>query len=194
MPLPLILAGAGGIIAGLHSAASATKPFLERYLRKHQAEIESWALANAFEAIGLPDLSANPSREDITEAINQKFLAGTGFELSNIFDAHAIREDGLKFGLKTAAGELGIELESNTIKGMRDALRDWVRGEVVAQIEAQAGSVIDGAADHAGVLAMIQYHQSRPADPGLLMTPEAISNRERQARYRASHSKMWVPR
>lgn len=194
MGLPLILAGAGGIVAGLHSAASATKPFLERYLRKHQAEIEAWALSNAFEAIGLPDLTANPSREDITEAINQKFLAGSGFALTNIFDAHAIREDGLRFALATAADQLGIQVESPTVKGMREALRAWVRSEVVAQLEAGAGSIVDGAADHAGVLAMIQYHQSRPADPGLLMTPEAISNRERQARYRATHSKMWVKR
>ena len=194
MGVPLILAGAGGLVAGLHSAASAARPFLERYLKKHQAEIESWALQNAFEAIGLPDLTENPTREDITEAINQKFLDGSGFKLTNIFDAQAIRDDGLRFAMKTAADQLGVEIDSPTVRGMRKALKSWVRSEVVAQLQAGAGSIVDGAADHAGVLALIQYHQTKPDAPGLLMTPDAIDNRRRQAKYRQTHSKMWVAR
>lgn len=194
MAIPLILAGAGGIIAGLHSVASATRPFLERYLRKHQAEIEAWALANAFEAIGLPDLAQNPTREDITAAINAKFLAGSGYELTNIFDAQAIKDDALKFGLRRAASEVGVNLETETVKGMREALQGWIRSEVVAQLQAGSGDLVDNAKDVARVVAAIQAHNERPAQPGLLMTPEAISNRERQARYRAGRTKHWEPR
>jgi hypothetical protein len=194
MPLPLILAGAAGVVAGLHSAASATRPFLVRFMRRHQAEIEEWALGNAFEALGLPDMDKSPTRADFTDAINARFMAGSDMQLSNAFDAQSIRQDALRFALKKAAGDLGIALESDTVPGMRDALRSWIRGEVVAQIEAGAGPLIDGAKDQARVLAMVEYHQSRPADPGLLQTPEAISNRERQARYRANHTKHWEPR
>jgi hypothetical protein len=194
MPIPLLIAGAASVVGGLYSAASASRPFVERYLRRHQPEIEAWALKNAFEALGLPDLDENPTRADITAAINAKFLAGSGFELSDIFDARAIREDALKMGLRRAAAEVGVPLEAETVQGARDALREWIRGEVVAQLTAEAGDLVDGAKDLPRVLAAIEEHNNRPDPPGLLMTPEAISNRERQARYRAGKTKHWEPR
>lgn len=194
MGIPLILAGASGIVAGLHSAASASRPFVARFLKRHQSDIEQWALANAFEALGLPDLDKSPSREQFTEAINAHFLAGSEVKLSNAFDAKAIRDDALRLALKRAADAMGVTLESDSVAGMREALRAWVRQQVADQIEAGGGPLIDGAKDSPRIAAMIEYAQSRPAAPGLLMTPEAISNRERQARYRANHSKHWEAR
>jgi hypothetical protein len=194
MPIPLVIAGAFSVVAGLHSAASASRPFVERYLKKHQAEIEAWALKNAFEHLGLPDLDESPTRADITAAINDKFLAGSGFELSDVFDARAIRDDALKMGLRRAAAELGVALESETVQGTRDALRAWVRGEVVAQLTAGAGDLVDGAKDLPRVVEAIQWHNENPVSTGLLMTPEAVSNRERQARYRQGKTKHWEPR
>lgn len=194
MPVPLVIAGAFGIVAGLHSAASASRPFVARFLKRHRADIEQWALSNAFEAMGLPDLDKSPNREQFTEAINAHFLAGSEFQLSNAFDAKAVREDAMRYALKKAAHELGVELGHATVAAMKDALKQWIQDQVKAQIEAGGGTLIDGAKDAPRVMAMIEYAQSRPPVPGLLMTPEAISNRERQARYRANHSKHWEAR
>lgn len=194
MAIPLILAGAGGIVAGLHSAASASRPFVARFLKRNQADIEHWALKNAFEAMGLPDLSESPSRADFTDAINQKFLSGSPLQLSDVFDSRAIREDAMRYAMAKAAADLGIAVESPTVAGVRDALRGWVRSEVVAQLGAEAGDMIEGAADHPRIAGAIAAHNAAPPKPGLLMTPEAISNRERQARYRAGKTKHWEPR
>lgn len=203
MALPLVIAGAAGVVAGVASAASATKPFVVRLLKRHQSEIEEWALKEAFEAAGLPDLAnGSPTREDLNAVINEKFLAGTGIELTNIFDRKAIRDDLEKIAYIKAAEALGVELKSKTREGMKEALREWVRGQVEAQISEGGGDLIEGARDVARVLAVIKAYREvirenngqAPERPGLLMTPEAISNRERQARYRAKHRKKWVPR
>ena len=201
MPIPLVIAGAGGIVAGIASAASASRPFVRRFLLRHRAEIEAWALQNAFEAIGLPELADGaPGRDDFTAAINAKFLAGTDFKLSNAFSRDAVKDDALAYGMRRAAQELGLTLEANTVNGARDALRGWVRDQVAAQIEAGAGDMIQNAPDAPRVLAMIQSYRKlgpdgQPApEPGLDMTPEGISNRLRQAKFRARHKKFWVNR
>lgn len=194
MPFPLVIAGAAGIVAGVTSAASASRPFVARFLKRHQADIEQWALSNAFEAMGLPDLDKSPSREQFTEAINAQFLAGSDFQLSNAFDSKAVREDAMRYALKKAAQQLGVELGHATVNGMKEALKAWVQDQVKAQIEAGAGPLIDGAKDSPRIMAMIEYAQSRPPAPGLLMTPDAISNRLRQAKYRARHTKHWEAR
>ena len=54
--------------------------------------------------------------------------------------------------------------------------------------------IVIGPKDLPRVLAAIEQHNNRQNPPGLLMTPEAISNRERQARYRAGKTKHWEPR
>lgn len=194
MGLPLILAGAGGIVSGLYSAASAARPFVERYLRKHQAEIEEWALANAFEAMGLPDLDKSPSRADMTAAINERLLSGSQLQLSDIFDADAIQRDALNFALTKAASDLGLAVDTNSVHGVRDALRGWVRDRVRAEIAGSGDQMISDAKADPSIEERIQWVKDRPPAPGLLMTPEAISNRERQARYRAKFGKMWVKR
>lgn len=203
MPFPLIIAGAVAVSAGAGAAYSAARPFLHRYLVRNRPAIEAWALANALEAMGLPDLAnENLSRDDFTAAINKNFLAGSNVELTNIFDAVAIKQDVQRAALKRAASELGIELRSATIEGMKDALGEWVRGQVRAQIDAGGGDLIDGAKDLSRVLVIIRSVQKgldqngnpTGGDPGLDMSKEGISNRARQAKYRASHKRHWEER
>lgn len=200
MPIPLVIAGAA-VLAAVPGAYSASKPFLHRYLQRNRPAIEKWAMANALEAAGFPDLmDESLSRDDFTRAINEKFLAGTDLQLTNIFDAQAIKDDALKMAMKKAAGELGIELRSATIDGMKEALGVWIRAQVQEQIDGGGGDLIDGAKDLSSVLAIIKSVQKGLDENGdkkeeeLDMSPEGVSNRERQAKYRASHKRHWEER
>ena len=196
MPFPLLLA----IPAVAGGVATVGRPFLHRWLKQNHEKIEAWALKNAFDAIGLPDLTDEKlSRENFTKAINKKFLPSGALELSNIFDRAAVERDVSKYAFKKAAADLGISLEAETVDGMRDALGEWVRGQVREQVDAGGGELINGAKDVAQLVDQIQdlgYGPDGEPVPGagLLMTKEAISNRERQARYRASHTKKWESR
>lgn len=196
MAVPLILAGATALAGGAYAVS---RPFLHRFLQSRRPEIEKWAMAKALEAAGLPDLTSQTlTRESFTKVINENFLAGSDVELSNIFDAQAIKDDLQKAALKRAAKELGLELRNATIDGMKDAIGEWVRGQVKEQIDGGGGELIDGAKDLARVLVIIRSVQKEIDENGqpsgvkpLLMTPDAISNRERQAKYRASHKRHW---
>jgi hypothetical protein len=193
MPLPLILAGAAAVSA----AGTYALPFLKRYLRKHGPEIEAWAMANALEKIGLPDLTSDTlSKEDFTAAINTRFLAGTDVHLSNIFDSQAIKDDVGKSALKRAATELGIELKNATIEGMKDALAQYVRKQLEEQIGAGAGELVDAAKSLKSELKLIEYAKeaAQKYEAGLDQSPAAVANRARQAKYRSQHTKRWEAR
>ncbi len=199
MPLPLVLAGVAAIGSGVYAVS---KPFLHRYLMTQRPAIEEWALKNALEAIGLPDLMDEKlTRESFTGAINNHFLSGSDIQLTNLFDAKATKKDIEAYTLKKAAKELGIELVHATVDGMKDALKDWICDQIKEQIGASSGDLIDGAKDLSRVLIIIKSVRKnldangQPVPPPPVAdTPAAISNRERQAKYRASHTRHWENR
>ena len=209
MPIPLVLAGAvagasalGGAAAGAVTS-TAGRVFLKRQLSRHSEEIEKWALSAVMEQLGLPDLVDGPiNRETFTKAINQNFLSGYGFELSNVFDPVAVRQDALKFGLVKVADQAGFQLEDVSVKGLSDAIREWVISIIEDEIAMdEAGELLQDARDILEIVQLYRRYKKAQKDgeaaeadgkKPLINTPEAKSNRERQARYRANHKKVWV--
>lgn len=211
MPLPLILLGAVSGVTALGGAAAgavtstAGKAFLKRQLSRHSEEIEKWALSAVMEQLGLPDLVDGPiNRQTFTDAINNNFLSGNEFQLSNVFDPVAVRKDALKYGLVKVADQAGLTLDDVSVKGLGDAIREWVISLIEDELAMdEAGELLQDARD---ILEIVQLYrrykkaQKDGEDAGgdgkkpLINTPEAISNRERQARYRAKNRKVWVPR
>lgn len=206
MPFPLVILGWSAVSAAAASlAAPAVKSLITHELRRHHKDIEQWAMQNALEAMGLPiDLETQDfTPQTFTAAINQGLLAGTGVEFTNIFDKYRVKEDLRRIALQRAALAFGVEVKTPTVEGIGEAIRGWLVEQMGSQLEAGSGDLIEAAADLAKVLAVIRAYQKRKQEqpvttPGggkpLLMTPQAISNRERQARYRASHKKIWVPK
>ena len=179
--------------------------FLKRQLSRHSEEIERWALANVFERMGLPDLmDEGISREKITDAINQTFLSGQEFQLSNVFDREAVRRDAIKFGLQQVASQAGLRVETPTLAGMRDAIKEWVVQLVADELTMQElGELTQDAKEIYEIVKLYQRYKKEAADgeaaeaggrKPLINTPEARSNRERQKRYRDSHKRVWQPK
>lgn len=216
MPVPLVIAGVAslGAVGGALTASGARAwgaAYLKRQLSRHQKEIEQWALANVFERMGLPDLTDGQGvdRLAFTRAVNNQFLSGSGFEFSNLFDAQAVKNDSLKFALLQVAQQNGLALEHVSIDGMKDAIRMWILEMIQEEISAEEmGELIEDARDVWEIVELYKRYKKAEAEAGgdgsdrgdvgpgdkkpLLMTPEAINNRERQARYRANHKRVWV--
>ena len=206
--MPLVIAGVSGASA-LFGAATAggsrslAASYLKRQLSRHTEEIEKWALSAVFEKMGLPDLTGEGlNRQSFTQAVNATVLSGQEFQLTNLFDAQAVRNDAMRFGMLQVADQAGIPIETASLAGMRDGIRAWIMQLIEEEISAdEVGELIEDARDIYEIIALYRKYKKAEADgeaeenggrKPLINTPEAQSNRERQARYRANHKRVWT--
>lgn len=182
---------------------------LHRQLQRRRPEIEKWAMGLAFTALGLPDLtSTHLTRESFTQALNAGPLAGTGLQLTNIFDKRAIQLDFQRLALANTMAALGVQTSrAGGVEDLREALREWVSDQVRAQLQdGAADDLVKGAQESLAVLAILravnkEFRDAQeaglppptggPTKKPLKTSKEAAQNRERQARYRAGHKKRW---
>ena len=159
-----------------------------------RGKFEKFAIDAAFESIGLEvESSGGINPQSITQAINAKFLADVGLELTDIFSADALKTDLEKFALSKISAGLDIEITSLDPERLKDVLSGYVRRRMEAQIKDGAGSMIDGAPDKVALLALIEKANELRGKP-LSDAPGAQSNRDRQAKYRAAHKRHWEKR
>lgn len=210
MPIPLLAVGAAVVgsasavlVSGGTKSIAAT--YLKRQLMRNQGAIESWAIKVVCDSMGLPDLMDEKlDRQSFTNAINAKFLAGQAFQFTNIFDAQTIKNDAMRASLVTVAEQAGLTLEDKTPKGMANAIREWIMGVMADEIAMQeVGELTEDARDVWEILKLYHKYKTEEGEDGtatepeprpVIDTPEAASNRERQAKYRANHTKIWVER
>lgn len=212
MAIPIVVAGIAALSAAVAALLAtvgkeAAKATLRRNLKKHKPEIERWAMGKAWEAMGFgEDVDLDHlTPETFTQAINAHMLAGTGLELSNIFSRQAVKEDMQRYAIKHAAEQLGITIDHATIDGLKDALQRYAGKVLVYEIEAGAPELLAHAKDVPALTAAIdrlrkhmawgeQATLAAPYQPRALLQDEAsVSNRRRQAKYRQSHKRRWVP-
>lgn len=208
MPFPLAIAGVAAAIGGIYAALPSsvqniTKDEFMRLMAGDLGELEREAIKAGFLKLGMEiDPETGINAQTITEAINAGPLAGTGVELTNIFDRDAVRGDIEKVALAYAAQSFGLEVKSLTVDAVKEALRGEVSRLVREQIADGGGDLVDAAPDLVALVRMIEAAQKAMQTgedgtrqkPPVSMTPEAISNRERQARYRATHKRHWEER
>ncbi len=208
MPAPLIVGAIAGVsalagTAGAMVGREYARAFLKKQLFKHRDEIEKWALSAVFEQFGFPDLTGeNVDRKSFTEAINQKFLSDSGFQFTNLFDQESVKRDAFKFGVQRIAEEAGLTLEDVSEKGLVDALRRWVFDLIGEELTNEdLGELTQDAKDVWEIIQTWRKYKKAAEDgqeaedsgrKPLINTPAAQKNRERQARYRANHKKIWV--
>lgn len=208
MPVPLVVGAIAGVSALAGTGAAMVgreyaRAFLKRQLFKHRDEIEKWALSAVFEQFGFPDLTGdNVDRKSFTEAINQKFLSESGFQFTNLFDQESVKRDAFKFGVQRIAEEAGLTLEDVSEKGLVDALRRWVFDLIGEELTNEdLGELTQDAKDVWEIVQTFRKYKTAAEDGQeaedkgrrpLINTPAAQKNRERQARYRANHKRIWV--
>lgn len=202
MPIPLLAAipaasaGAAAAYAGLTSEA------VQGRVRRIVQRLGPDFVQNAVDNLGIElDVTQGFNDETITAAINKTFLSGAGFQLASVFDGAKLKRGLLEEGLKALLEKLDLG-GATTIYGVTIKLQDFITAEAIAQLAASAGEIYDAAAESKRVRAILDKQNaeqeaeggkrdySKPTD----FTPAGIANRERQARYRANHRRIWVAR
>lgn len=207
MPLPMVLAAAGAALAGLYAAIPESvknigREEIDRALAGELDDFLNEALTSAFERIGLqvdPDGPLTP--ESLTKAINDGPLAGSGIQFTNVFDREACKRDITRVAIAHAAGALGVTPSDMTVDGLRATVKSEITKRVMQQLGEGAGEYLEAAPDlvalakalDAGIRAGLIDSQGRYIEPGIAMDAYHVSLRERQAKYRAQHTRHWEP-
>lgn len=166
------------------------------------SEAEGAAIKEAFLKMGLDiDPESGINEEAITKAINAGPLAGTGIELTNIFNRESIKRDLKRLALVHAAQNFGITLTSTDTESVIEAVKAYA-AEIVREEIAMGGDLVDAAPDLVAIVKMIDAARKGYKNEAgevvdkkpLLMSDAAINNRERQAKYRANHTRRWIDR
>lgn len=164
---------------------------VQAFTRRYEGHLARWAVGAVFEQMGLDlDASEGVNAQTVTKAVNAGPLAGTGIELSDLFDKDAIIRDLTRWGVSKAAESLG--LPGGSVSNIRASLREHLVNEVATQLAAEAGPLLEGAPDAAQVAKIMAAVPpgsgwNEPRD----FSPAGVSNRARQARFRASNRKHW---
>lgn len=208
MPVPAVLAAGAAIMAGIYAALPDS---VQRIAKEEMARIalgdvdeyENEAIKAAFEKIGLDiDPADGLTPQNITAAINSGPLAGTGIELTNLFDREAVKRDITKIAVRYAADAMGFELKSFDLDGIKAALKEEVSRRIIEQVGEGAGDWIELAPDlveiaralDAAVKAGRIDAEGNYIQQGLMNDDFHVDLRERQARYRSKHTRHWEPK
>jgi len=175
-----------------------TKEEFLRLMKLDVGELEDIAVKEAFSKMGLEiETGKNLSAQSITNAINNGPLAGSEVELTNIFDKESLKRDLTRIALDRAAQTFGLTIKGLSIDEIKTELKKKVSADVMEQARGAGGDLVDNAKDVVELVRQIDAYKNalaRREDVGLDMSPEGVDNRERQARYRANHKRVWVSR
>ena len=207
MAAPLVALGAAlaavmGVVAASipDSITRITKEELARLIMGEVSDEEDEAIREVFQKMGLDiDPENGINERTLTDAINNGPLAGTGVELTNIFDREAIKRDLTRLALVQAAQGAGLKLTSTTTEAVTEAVKTYI-AEIVREEIKYGGDIVDAAPDLVAIVKMIDAarkdYRNEAGDviesKPLLMSEAAIDNRRRQAKYRANHKRRWV--
>lgn len=202
LALGAVLAGVYATVATMipDSITRISKEEMARLFLGNVSEAEDAVIKDAFAEMGLDiDPSDGINAQTLTAAINNGPLAGSGVELTNIFDREAIKRDLKRLALMHAAQSMGLKLTSLTTESVQEALKAHA-AEIVREEIAMGGDLIDAAPDLVAIVKMIDAARKgykneageTVSEKPLLMSDAAINNRERQAKYRANHRRVWV--
>ena len=208
MPLPLVLAAGAALMGAIYAAVPESgkdiaREEFERILIGDGDEFINEVIAAAFERIGLdidPDDGLTP--QTFTDAINAGPLAGTGLELTNIFDKDACKRDVMRIATGYAADAFGLNVADKSAEGLKAAVKQEITRRVMEQLGEGAGDYIEAAPElvelarqlRAGIKAGLIDENGNYQAPGLMMDEFHVKLRERQARYYANHGRKWEPR
>ena len=207
MPVPILVI-AGSVLATLYAALPDSvktigREEFERIALPDVNEFTDGLMQAAFERIGLDlDPSDGLTPQALTQAINAGPLAGTGIELTNIFDRDACKRDVMRVAIDQAAGAFGLSVPDKSAEGLKAAVKAEITRRVMEQLGEGAGDYIDAAPElvevarqlRAGIKAGLIDEHGNFVPPELMQDEFHVKLRERQARYYANHGRKWEPR
>lgn len=170
--------------------------YLLKKTERGRVIFEKAAISAAFEYLAIDFDASEPVNETtITQAINKTLLSGADFQLNNIFDSAMTRRQVERYALRKINEGLGGELVFKSLKkpDLKRSIKQYANFLVQSELAAGGGEIADLLGDSEDVSKIISRYE-KGLDKPLISTPEAENNRERQARYRASHGRHWEPK
>jgi hypothetical protein len=185
MPLPIILAGAVSALSALIVADNLVTG------GRVSDEIGKRAAQAVLDARGIPlDLDGEVSEETITEAINAAVMPDE-IVFRNLFDKATIEADVKRIALDYAAEAFGFE-GGLSPAGIKQKIMSEIVSEVLADIGAGSGDYLEATAGLVEIENLLTRPEPKDWKKIRNFTEKGEKNRERQARYRESHSRKWI--
>lgn len=203
-----ITAAAAAALAAIYAAMpdSVQRIAKEEMARMAMGEVDEYeeaAMKAAFASIGLEiEPSEGLTPQAITAAINAGPLAGSGVELTNLFDRDAVKRDLEQIAVGYAAQAFGIEITSLRPESIKEAVKGELRKKMLAQLSEGEGEWLALAPDLVDIARRLDEARrvgrmdaaGNFVPPELAMDDYHVKLRERQATYRAGHSRRWEER
>lgn len=197
MPFPVILA-AGAAAVALWEGGAKVIEIAERIKPTLFDAPKDW-IAAACGDMGL-ELSEDGqlTEASLTATVN-KLLDGSGVKLDSLLDRDKLRAGLERDGVALVAQRLGLDVPTGArggVSAIKDHLQSWALEQADAQLQAGAGELFDAATPEQKIIDAAEICP-KPKDgwnTATVMTPKGIANRARQAKYRATHTRVWVPK
>lgn len=167
--------------------------FVRKELENGRAAFQDLAIIAAFQVLGIEfDVKDKVNAYTVTQAINKTLLSGTDLQLTNVFDVDVSKGQIERYALEKINEGLGGELRFSSLKKpvLKREIKRYANYLVQKELAEGGGAIAEALGDSDDILKMIErYETERDKPPSDL--PEAEGNRERQATYRATHSRHW---
>jgi hypothetical protein len=193
----LLSAGAAAIDATMEGAGDDSMPAyrayktFKRYVGGGIDEIERDCLFWACASLGINiDLDEPLNAYTLTKAINTGVLAGTGIEFTNLLDGESIKRDMRRIAVNHMGESIGIKGAATT-HDLVQGMKSYAVQKILTDKNALAALGIP--ANPAMLAIIARFGQPNSNDP-IDLSEAGQSNRDRQAKYRASHSRHWEAR
>lgn len=135
------------------------------------------------------DLDGEVNKKTLTAAINRDILGGE-LEFTDLFDRAAVKADLKRIALDQAATSLGFSAGGG-VEGIKQALVTQIIADIQAELAADAGPMIEAAQPIAKFAEVLARPKDETASTAVDMSEAGVSNRARQAKYRANHRRVW---
>jgi hypothetical protein len=134
------------------------------------------------------DIDGAVTVDSIGLALGKKVKNETGVDLGNVLDGETVKSKLERVAIGAALNELGVDAPANR-DGLAEALRVVIRRRIADKIGAgDVRGLLDDIGSKAEVLAILGAIKRR--DLPLTEGVKAAQNRDRQARFRATHRRV----
>jgi hypothetical protein len=158
---------------------------------RFKGSMKSAAMNAALAAIGLDIDVNNVTSESIGKAIGQQVSDASGMPAVNVFDAGAVRAMLLKEGCGLILQDLGVSGE-RSIDGLALAVEKLVTAELKQAAAGDGEGVLSAVNVSAERLQKMKRKQGVDYNVPRKFDKKSVSNRERQAKFRESHKRVWI--
>jgi len=167
-------------------------------------QVARLAMFEALKQVGLEDLDFQRTytKEDIGAIIGKMVQKQTGVYVGNVFDKDGVKAALTQYACKVAIEQMGVD-QPQTVAGVGAGLAQLAMREIGLDLSDVAGGGIGGqfvqAAKarnfFAGMLAKDQVITAagKARQAPVKMDARSVDNRRRQAEWRATHNKYWIP-